>query len=230
VTVPTVDNYFTDLATTVCARFQTCCGLTTPQFNSALCYSTFSVPAYGGWLGTGYVVPYENGPGITYNQSSACSCLEGASTITCDLIPSSTYDSLTSTCLAAFGPTVQLGYPCASSYECVSGAYCTVTDPSDPTDAALGTCAVLKSIGDSCTANDQCSYISAGSPSAYCASGHCATTLAAGATCTANADCASNICKNESGSVTCQSGEVFSDPLGSGGVCDYFTVPDSGAL
>jgi hypothetical protein len=232
VTVPTLENYVSDLATVGCARLQACCGLTSAQFNSALCYTNYSTPSYGGWAGTGFVVPYENGPGITYNQSAACSCLESTTTITCDLISGSTYTGLVATCLAAYGPTIALGYPCASSYECIDG-YCTVTDPSDPTDASLGTCAALKSIGDSCTADIQCSYISAGAPSAYCdLTGHCAAALAAGATCGANSNCASDICEYSvtMGTVTCQSGEVFSDPLGSGGTCDYYTVPDSGAL
>jgi hypothetical protein len=217
----------------VCQSVQACCGLTNAQFNQALCFSTYSNPAYGGWMNIGFVEPYFNGGGIAYSQTSACACLEGNATISCGLVNASTWDSLTSDCLGAVQGIQAIGDPCASSYECAPGGYCTVDDPSDPTEAGLGTCLALLSLGDACTSNQQCGYVGSGSPIAYCdtvTTNSCVITHSPGSSCTGGPTCSTDLCEYSSGTgLACASGAVFSDPLGSGGKCDYFTNPDSGA-
>lgn len=230
-TIPSQTNFISDLANVVCSHLQTCCGLTANQFSETNCLGLYANPTYGAWMLTGYQAPYIAGGLLSYSQSSSCQCVEGVSALNCGVIPASTWDSVEQNCREAEQGTVAIGGTCASSYECVSTAYCSVSDTSDPTDAALGTCIALVAPGGACTADDQCSYITTGSPSAYCLANVCTATLAVGTACSRNTECSTNYCGySASTGFACSSGVLFSNPLGSGGLCDYLTVPDSGAL
>ncbi len=232
VSVPTVGEYFGALASTVCQSLKSCCG-TGANFDTASCLSTYGNPAFGGFLGVGFAVPYLDGGRIAYDPAAACQCLEGVASVNCGLIPGQTLLSLQQTCLAAIHGTVPIttatdagngtAAGCASSYECVSGAYCTANAPTDPTDASLGSCSPLVSDGGACTSELQCSYLANGVPSLQC-SGTCIPRLEAGAACGSNTNCSSNVCASSGAGSICASGEVFSTMA----ACAFFTIPDAG--
>jgi Dickkopf N-terminal cysteine-rich region len=232
------------LSNTVCQSLKACCG-TGAKFDTAKCIATYSGSAGGGWMGSGYVIPYQDSGRVAYDTSAACQCLEGNATINCGLVPQQTWNSIGSSCvgavhgdvpaqIAAEAGTSDAGTAdagdggssaCASSYECAEGAYCTVQNPSDPGSGALGTCLPLVPSGGGCTSDYQCSYLANGTPPLYCGpSNTCIPRLDAGAACQTNENCTLNNCSG----FTCQSGIVFSDQVGAGGICDYFTLPDGG--
>jgi hypothetical protein len=229
---PTAANFITAMATTVCQAQQACCGLTDDQFNMPLCLEIrenediYVSQLYVGWLGLPPAAPFISGGNIAYNVTNACSCLIGNETLNCGANAATDLNTLQQTCFGAIPGTVALGGACSSSYECTQEAYCTVNSGTE-LDAGLGTCTALVGNGGACTNGYECSSLLTGSPSLYCdsTSGTCAPRFGTGVACTYDFQCASQVCQGS----TCQAGEVFSDPLGSGGVCDAFTLPDSGA-
>ncbi|MGH7269418.1 MAG: hypothetical protein ACREJ3_03225, partial [Polyangiaceae bacterium] len=233
VAVPAAANYLTDLASVVCQSLQTCCWLSSAQFNESLCLSTYNDETNGGWMNVGLAQRHLASGRVGYDPAVACQCLSGTTTINCGLVSSGTWDGLASNCAGALPGSVALGGSCASSYECASDGYCTAELSRDPIDAAAGTCTALLPLNGACTNSAQCASVAAGSPSAYCdttTTHECQPSLGTGATCVSSSDCASNICSFSPGTgFTCSTGIVFSDPKGSGGTCDYFTNPDAGA-
>ena len=223
ITVPSADEFFSTLATTVCQSLKSCCG-TGARFDTANCLSIYGKAAFGGFLGVGFTVPYLDGGRIDYDPSAACQCLEGVLTVNCGLIPQETLASLQNTCVQAVHGTAQPmtaidggeagTAACAASYECAAGSFCTTNYPSDPLDAALGSCQPLVVDGGACGSDLQCSYLGNGAPSLYCSGGKCTPRLGAGDTCTLNSNCASNVCASSTGNTSiCATGEISAPNL-----------------
>lgn len=234
VSVPEAGGFLSAYAAAVCQSLATCCNVGS-SFNTASCLSVYDVPGSGSYLGVMYPLRFLDGGRVAYDPASACNCLEAIATINCGTVTAEALDSLEQTCFGAVHGTVPAenltdagdagdgGAPgCASSYECVPGAYCSVELTSDPVDGGLGTCRQLVPDGGTCTDNFQCSYLANGNPSLYCStdSGICAPRLEAGAPCAVNPTCSSNICDES----ICASGLVFA----SSEICAYLTVVDAG--
>lgn len=234
VPIPSEGSFISTLAATVCQSLKACCG-TGARFDTPTCLSVYGNPSFGAWMGVGFVDPYLDGGRIAYDPAAACQCLEGNATISCGLVQQTTWNSIQQSCLNAVHGTVTVGSAsdagdaavgkCASSYECASGGFCTIENPSDQ-DASLGTCHALIGDGGMCASDFQCSYLTNGNPALSC-NGQtqlCTPRKGAGAACQNNVDCTLNNCTGG----TCQSGILFSDQVGSGGICDALTLPDGG--
>ncbi len=238
VTVPSVDNFVSTLGTTACTAEQVCCGDTPSQFAASRCLAIDATGA--AFLGVGNASPFLDGGRIAYNQAAACQCLEAVANLSCGLIQATgvdgglapnTLDYVQQLCLSAVQGIGGVGDPCASSYECSPGNYCTVESAVELT-TGLGTCAALVGSGAACTTDNQCSYLGNGNPALYCdtATTHtCVARLVAGSACGTGGqkggpECLSNICQLSK----CVSAEVFSDPISADGTCWYFTEGDAG--
>jgi hypothetical protein len=235
ITVPTADQFFHTYAATLCQSLKGCCN-TGPKFDMQGCLGIYAVPGSGGFLGVGQPSKYLDGGRVAYDPGSACQCLEAVSAINCGTVLADTLGTVQQTCLAAVHGNVAIAITadggdagdagqqpgCASSYECVKGAFCTreyLTVPA--ADASLGNCEPLVADGGACANSNQCSYLGNGVGSLHCsAGGVCSTRSAAGVTCGVGTDCASNLCTASS----CSSGEVVASPA----LCTYFTLPDAG--
>jgi hypothetical protein len=227
VTVPPQSSFVAIAAAAACQRLQQCCLLSGPQFDSALCISTFSTPSFGGWQGSAYAEPYLDGGNIGYDEASACQCLEQTANLNCGLVSATTLQALETACIGALlGKSVVDG-GCSSSFECAPlGTYC----------ADSHSCQPLIGDGGACTRQDQCSYGGIGTlagPSnalLYCNASHaCGPRLFDDAGCTNNDQCNSDTCLNVGTSDVCESSGIFSDPGTPGGTCDYFTIKDASA-
>jgi hypothetical protein len=242
VAVPSESEFFGALAETFCQGLKGCCN-TGSDFNTASCLSIYGNPTFGGLLGIGFAVPFEDGGRTTYDPAAACQCVEGLTSLGCGLVPADTLASVQHTCLAAIhgnvpgsttsdagdaaidaGDSGAAG--CASSYECASG-YCTVEHPTDSPDASLGVCLPLADDGGACATENQCSSLGNGDPSLHCQAAVCVPRSAAGTACTGNTQCISNLCQPgaDGGAPICVSGVVFSSAAN----CAFYHVPDAGA-
>lgn len=227
VSVPSsLPDFVNALANTVCQHLQTCCGLSSSQFNMASCVSIYSNPSFGGWMGVAGVSPYFDGGAITYDTTAACQCLQGTSAIACGNVPSAQWNSLQNSCLGAAQGTAAVGGACTSSYECAPSAeYCSAGD------GGTGACANLVPSGGPCQTNSDCSYLGNGNPPLYCdsATHTCVPRLVNGTACSLNAMCQSNICFYTGNAQQCVDSVAFSDPMKANGKCEYFTIADAGA-
>jgi len=231
IAVPSLDQFFPTLANTTCEHFRTCCQLTTAQFNLSNCLAIYGDPSFGGWLGTGAIVPRFDAGTIVLDPSNACTCLAGTSALNCGSNTQQQYDSLQASCFAATKGSVDGGSACASSYDCAPGLYCA------PADAGGGVCTALEPDGGACAsvypsteATDfACSYLTLPSPELYCnaTSNTCVPRLAnASATsCAKDQACASNSCLRSADAGVCQSDSLGATPA----FCTYLTIqPDAG--
>ena len=229
-TVPSQGAFLSALAGTVCQSLKTCCG-TGAKFDTATCLSIYGNASFGGWMGTGFVAPYLDSGRIDYDTASACQCLESNATISCGLVSAATWNGIQKTCFAAIHGTSSAAADggaasCGSSYECVTDQACSVENAADPSDAGLGQCQGLVGDGGGCTDDFQCSYLTNGDTGLHCdgTSHTCVPRVGDGVGCQVNENCLSNNCT----SASCQSGVVFSDPVGSNGICDFFVLKDGG--
>jgi hypothetical protein len=231
ITVPTLDQFFPTLANTTCEHFRTCCQLTTAQFNLSACLGIYGDPSFGGWLGTGPIVPRFDAGTIVLDPSNACTCLAGTSALNCGSNTQQQYDSLQASCFAATRGSVDGGSACASSYDCAPGLYCA------PGDAGGGVCTALAPDGGACAsvypsteATDfACSYRTLPSPELYCdtTSNTCVPRLAnaAATSCAKDQACESNSCLRSGDAGVCQSDSLGATPA----FCTYLTIqPDAG--
>jgi hypothetical protein len=216
VTVPTASGFVNALSTVQCESLQQCCGIAPANFNlsgAGGCVPTFNAI---GWLGDTGPAAFLNGGRMAYNSAAACACLEGNvyGTISCVTVPDTEYGPLESVCESALQGTSGAGGPCASSWECMPGFYCSEELTADPDDAgALGTCSALLAVSDPCTKTDECTYIGSGTPTAYCNTSVtpnvCTSVVSDGNSCPSPngaSKCSSGICSSS----ICQSGFDFS--------------------
>jgi hypothetical protein len=243
IAIPAAQDFVTTVGTLFCKSFASCCNIGS-NFNDPLCLSFYADPAGGGLLGIGNIQSYIDGGRITYDTGAACECLETIATLNCGLVTEDTESLLRTSCYEALhgtSPTVtneddagdaaadtggQSGDAetgaCAASYECSSG-FCSVTLPSDMTDASLGTCRPLLPDGGPCTSQAQCGYLGGGS--LYCAQNSaCAPKTPTGQSCSASVQCVSGQCGSTQQGLSCTGGFVFS----SGPACALFSLPDAG--
>ena len=135
VTVPTADDFFHTYASTLCQSLEGCCN-TGPAFDMAGCLSLYAVPGSGGLLGVGQ--PSEDTStgkdGIRFHVRMQSASV--VSTLNCGSVLEDTLNSIQQKCTSAVHGTVAITSvadggdaeappACASSYECVSGGFCT---------------------------------------------------------------------------------------------------------
>ena len=238
VAVPAEGDFFNTVAGTVCQSLKACCNTGT-NFDMQGCLATYGKPQFGGPFGVGFAVEHLEGGRIAYDPSAACDCITSLASINCGLLTQASFTSIQTSCFGAVHGTVPAtsadagdagdagSAACASSYECINGAYCTLEYPADPGDASLGSCLPLVADGGSCSTDKQCSYLGNSSPSEYCngTTHTCVPRLSAGTDCKISSNCISDICAFvPDGSPICATGEVFAPPS----VCTSFALPDAG--
>jgi hypothetical protein len=229
------------VATAYCSVVNSCCAYGTGQFNETSssspygCLYEYEYQPYGGFMYVAQAEPFFSGGRMAYNEGAACNCLAGiASFFTnneCGSVDSATWNSIQGQCLAAEQGTAQVGEPCASSFECATGSFCTVELAAEPSSSSsLGTCGPILALGDPCTADWQCSPIQGEAPTAYCGSTNvCAAALGNGAVC-ANYDqtsCSSYLCSTSTLNPSTPECLTTQTVVGAA-ICSYFMNPDAG--
>jgi hypothetical protein len=238
-----VENFLTQLATTVCGRLQTCCGGAS-QFDYKACTASYY---HNGWyfshLNLTYPFPsVRNGGRVTLDATQAQSCLAGLSTLSCPTFASAEQKSLLTSCFGALVGVQTPNSPCNGSIECQPGNYCNIpAEAGAPVDGgSVGACNQLLDSGVRCGqqpyqswyySSEQCSYNSGPAPARFCnyddanpANWFCAPLRANNQPCYTDNECASKICDNiGNNNFVC----VTSVNIGSY-VCPYYKPKDAG--
>jgi hypothetical protein len=221
-----------------CTALQTCCA-NAAGFNMNFCIT--STLAQGGFNGDGLGnysgrIP-NNGGAITFNATSAQTCLTEIAALPCGMVTSQQLVQIRNDCYGALVGTIPVGGTgCTTSLDCAPQGWCSIVG-----DA--GTCTALAGDGGACgvglapsiPSNDQCSYRGTGQPALYCDNqvpdgggthtclaqpgpgGTCGTTFYYGQECT------TEICTGTCGMTT-----PFSDPGVPGGLCASLAPQDAG--
>lgn len=220
----------------VCTRLATCCeGSDTSAFNMSQCISDFE--AAGGFNGDGLylatsALETDGGAQVTFNQTSATTCLNDIAAMGCGSDQDTAWQQTTSDCFGALTGLIPSGGTyCHGSIECASGSYC---------DVATGTCEPILALGSACTSNDQCEYRGTVNITAYCDVGYpnpssgsqtCVSATAVGGACGLTyyyeQECQTFVCNPDT--ALCDTAQLFSDVGTAGGLCATLTLGDAGS-
>jgi len=193
------------VANALCTRLQNCCNASDAgPFDFAAC----KAQAYeDGWHGSNaHLGEVEQNGNVTLDQTSAQACLAGIATLSCPIIASKEFKTVTDNCYAAVTGKLAVASACARTIECKTGEYCS--------DA--GTCTLLAD-GGPCATSEQCAYRAWQNPPQFCDQNVCRSLRTDDAGCSSDNECVSAICNG-----TCQTTKSLV-PL-----CDAYRATDAG--
>ncbi len=176
-------SFANDDLTAICNLTQSCCGPLGYTIDQTTCRNLFT--SFQGFQGELDGSSVFNAGGVTYNNTSANTCLAGITAMGCGNIGAASYKATHLACMNVMTGTRAAGVACTNSVQCSPSNYC---------DTTAGACAPLRALGQACTSSDQCSYRAKGSGCDVYGTGTCVALLASGAACTSGAECQSGLC------------------------------------
>ncbi len=204
-------------ATSFCTRFQNCCnGADAGTFDFNKCVQTAGLSAWNGSNAelTGEILARGN---VQIDNTAAQTCLAGLATLSCPVVTSGEFTTVTDSCYAAATGKLAVGANCVKTIECQKGEYCKFAGvDAGKTDAGstLGACANLIAQGQTCGQtppygdpnylSTECAYKGWHSPAEFCdydtfpdASGYkCQSLRTNGSACFFDNECSSSLCGN----------------------------------
>lgn len=217
------------MAKTICQRIASCCLQTDAGvISQAVCEAQWQ----NGWELSTRGLRRANAANVTYDQAQATTCLSLLSQFSCGTISPAQYKAITAACFgAATGKLAAEASGCKDSVECVSTAFCDMSNVNQ--DGGAGTCKALSALGAGCATNESCSYRGTGAfcdpidpnTGAILPNATCVDTIADGNQCrfsseNFNKECTSGLC----GDGNCGTGGVLVFPSegNAPGLCESY--------